>query len=153
LLASLGVAAWYWSGLPARVPMHFNVQGKVDSWGPKWTVWLVPVVGVVMAVPLTVLSLFPHTFNYPGAITPENAERQYRLAKLLLATVKLSLAIVFCTLELIVCRAASAQSTPGVWFAVGSVGGLFAVIAAYLVAASREVKKNGGHDDESDIDV
>jgi uncharacterized membrane protein len=137
LLTSFGVALWYWPGLPARVPMHFNAAGKVDGWGPKPTVWLLPVIGVVLAVPLTVLSRFPHTFNYPCVITPENAERQYRMARLLLAIVKLSLAVVFCTLELMVCWAASGQDTLGVWFPVGTVAGLFAIITAYLISTRR----------------
>ena len=90
LLASFGVALWYWPGLPVLVPLHFNAAGKVDGWGAKSTVWLLPVVGVVLALFLTVLSRFSHTFNYPCAITPENAEPQYRMARLLLGIVKLS---------------------------------------------------------------
>jgi uncharacterized membrane protein len=138
LLASFGVALWYWPGLPARVPMHFNAAGKVDGWGPKSTVWLLPVVGLVLAAFLTVLSRFPHTFNYPCAITPENAERQYRMARLLLGIVKLSTVVLFCTLELMVCSAASGQNFLGVWFLVGTIAGYFAIITAYLISARRE---------------
>ena len=119
LLAWFRVALWYWPGLPARVPMHFNAAGKVDGWGPRWTIWLLPAVGVVLAVFLTVLSRFPHTFNYPCAITPENAERQYRMARLLLGIVKLGVAVLFCTLELMVCSAASGQNVLGVGFSWG----------------------------------
>jgi uncharacterized membrane protein len=137
VLASFGVALWYWPALPARVPMHFNAAGKVDGWGPKSTVWLVPAVGVVMAVFLTVLSRFPHTFNYPCAITPENAERQYRMARLLLGIVKLTAVVIFCTLELAVCSAASGQNFLGVWFVVGTLAGYFAITTAYLISALR----------------
>jgi len=137
LLASFGVALWYWPGLPARVPMHFNAVGKVDGWVPKSTVWLLPLVGVVLAVFLTVLSRFPHTFNYPCVITPENAERQYRMARILLGIVKLSAVAVFCTLELMVCSAASGQNILGAWFLVGTTAGYFAIITAYLISARR----------------
>jgi uncharacterized membrane protein len=137
LLASFGVAHWYWPSLPARVPTHFNAAGKVDRWGPKSTVWVVPVVGVVLAVFLTVLSRFPHTFNYPCPITSENAERQYRMARLLLGIMKLSAVVVLCTLELMVCSAASGQNILGVWFLVGTVAGYFAIITAYLISARR----------------
>jgi uncharacterized membrane protein len=135
LLASFGVALWYWPTLPARVPTHFNVAGKVDGWGPRSTVWLLPVAGLVFAAFLTVLSRFPHTFNYPCAITPENAERQYRMARLLLGIVKLSAVVIFCTLELMVCSAASGQNILGVWFLVGTLAGYFAIITAYLISA------------------
>jgi uncharacterized membrane protein len=137
LLTLFGIALWYWPTLPARVPMHFNAAGKVDGWGPKSTVWLLPVAGVIMALLMTVVSRFPHTFNYPCAITPENAERQYRMARLLLGIAKLSVVVIFCTLELMVCSAASGQNILGPWFLVGTVAGWFAIITAYLISALR----------------
>ena len=34
--------AIHWPILPEKVPVHFGLFGEVDSWGPKWTVWLLP---------------------------------------------------------------------------------------------------------------
>jgi uncharacterized membrane protein len=35
LLAPFIVLAIYWQQLPARVPMHWNLNGEVDRWAPK----------------------------------------------------------------------------------------------------------------------
>jgi hypothetical protein len=44
---------------------------------------------VFLFVMLTLLAKIPHTFNYPVAITAENAEREYRLGLRILRSVKL----------------------------------------------------------------
>ncbi|WP_315816323.1 DUF1648 domain-containing protein [Paraflavitalea speifideaquila] len=31
-----------WGGLPGRVPTHFNVEGKADSWSGKSSLLLIP---------------------------------------------------------------------------------------------------------------
>jgi len=69
----------YWQHLPAKIPMHFNGSGAVDQWGPKTGLWVMPVIGVVSYLALTIIGWFPWTFNYPVRITAENAERQYRI--------------------------------------------------------------------------
>lgn len=35
LLLSLGMLAWIYPELPARVPMHWNAAGAVDGWGER----------------------------------------------------------------------------------------------------------------------
>jgi uncharacterized membrane protein len=36
------VSATLYPGLPATIPMHWNIHGKVDAYGPKWTIFLMP---------------------------------------------------------------------------------------------------------------
>jgi uncharacterized membrane protein len=42
------LTALYYPYLPERVPTHFGFNGRPDQWGPRWTIWLLPVVGVVI---------------------------------------------------------------------------------------------------------
>lgn len=35
--------------LPPRVPIHFNLAGKADGWGGRWTIFLLPLTGTVIA--------------------------------------------------------------------------------------------------------
>jgi uncharacterized membrane protein len=57
-LVGLVVSAIIWPTLPERVPTHWNFQGQVDGWGPRWqAAWLLPavalgVVGLLSALPL-----------------------------------------------------------------------------------------------------
>jgi uncharacterized membrane protein len=43
-----GAAALLYPGLPARVPTHWNLQGKVDGYGSKGTIFLLPGVMIGM---------------------------------------------------------------------------------------------------------
>lgn len=77
---SVALLVQSWKALPPVIPVHFGISGKPDGWGAKPTLWLFPALSAAIYVGLTVLSRFPHTFNYPVPITEENALQQYRLA-------------------------------------------------------------------------
>lgn len=74
--------------LPEQVPVHFDFAGRPDRMGPRATLTVLPLVSLVAFVLLTVVARLPHLANYPVAITPDNAARQYRLATILLTLVK-----------------------------------------------------------------
>src|SRR4051812_925278 len=95
LLFLIGISIYYYPRLPASIATHFNFKGEPDGWGSKSTLLLMPAVGVVLYAGLTVLSRFPHLFNYPVPITESNARRQYTMARQLLSAVKVSLVITF----------------------------------------------------------
>lgn len=46
LVIGLLVPALYYSDLPARIPIHFDLYGRPDWYAPKIWVWLLPVVSV-----------------------------------------------------------------------------------------------------------
>lgn len=84
--AQLAVA---WSGLPPVVPVHFDLSGEPNGWGPRWLLWIVPAISAVVWGGLSwAQRLGPHRFNYPWPITAGNAAAQYRLARTLLVAVK-----------------------------------------------------------------
>ncbi|MGQ2982482.1 DUF1648 domain-containing protein [Flavobacterium sp.] len=88
-----------YANLPETIPIHFNGVGDPDGYGDKNTLFLLPVIGTLLYFMLTVLSTRPHIFNYPVAITPENAEKQYRISVRMMRAIKLSVLVVFCTIE------------------------------------------------------
>jgi hypothetical protein len=58
LLAGIGFAivaatifqtATTYGRLPQRIPLHFGLDGTVNTWGPRPTVWLLPVIQLVIA--------------------------------------------------------------------------------------------------------
>lgn len=93
-LAALGLAALvvlavvYWSRLPQRIPVHFDFRGQPDRWSGKAMFALLPAIGAVIYAGLTVLSRFPHSYNYLWPITPQNAERQYLIARRMVIILK-----------------------------------------------------------------
>jgi uncharacterized membrane protein len=81
--------------LPATIPTHFNGSGQPDGYGSRATIWLLPFTGLLMYILLTVLSAFPHIYNYPVTITEANAAFQYRLATRLMRMLKAVLLLIF----------------------------------------------------------
>ncbi|KEO82015.1 hypothetical protein EL26_17755 [Tumebacillus flagellatus] len=99
LLAAMGYLAFVGPQLPEIIPTHVNGSGDVNGWGNKWVLLLMPLLSIVLFIGFTVLSKFPHTFNYRQAITEENAFRQYRMGRLVLSWVKLFTVVLFTGIE------------------------------------------------------
>jgi uncharacterized membrane protein len=85
----------HFSSLPAQVPLHFGITGNPDSWGQKAFIFSLPFLGVALWFGLTLVKRLPHTFNYPIAVTPENRDRQRRLALGLIDWVRCETALLF----------------------------------------------------------
>lgn len=64
VLATLAVTLALYSQLPARIPTHWNAQGEIDSYGPRYFVFWNTVFMVVVMLLWTVLpSLSPQRFT------------------------------------------------------------------------------------------
>ena len=48
--AAIAAPAWLYPGLPDRIPTHWNIEGKVDGYGGKWTLFAFPVLMAGMLV-------------------------------------------------------------------------------------------------------
>jgi len=88
--------------LPDVIPIHFNIKGQADGFGPKDFIWLEPLVASVLYTVMTLVNRRPDTFNYPVKITPENAGRQYALASRLMRYLKLVVVAVMLLIVLFV---------------------------------------------------
>jgi uncharacterized membrane protein len=127
-----------WPTLPEQVPTHFNSSGLTDDWGSKSSMLILPMVALVMYVGLTVLSRFPHIFNFPVPLTEHNAVRQYHLAKSLLSFIKLDVLAIFLYIQSFTIRTAMGEAAGlGIWFIGYTMGGTFIPIIIYFVLASR----------------
>ncbi|MBN8216839.1 MAG: SdpI family protein [Spirochaetes bacterium] len=64
-LAGLLAVAWQWGNFPPRVPTHWNVQGHIDGWGPRWLLWLFALLpGLMGGLAFLVPRLDPKRENY-----------------------------------------------------------------------------------------
>lgn len=127
-----------WSSLPERIPHHFDAAGTPDRWGGKWILILLPAVAVLFYAGLALVAAHPRVWNWPVKITPENADRQYRIGRSMLSwlkveTVWLFLIITWSTIS--VARGA-ATSLDG-RFVLAFVGLIFLTIAVHLVMVFR----------------
>ncbi len=138
LLALVGLTAWYWPHLPARIPMHFNISGQVDNWSDKDSFLLLAVMSAVMYLLLTIASRFPRAYNYAVTITVENYAAQYRLAREVVSELKCVLMGIFLYLQWTVARVAlGAQSILDSRVMFTLMGVMFAILAIYITRSVR----------------
>jgi uncharacterized membrane protein len=50
LAATIILTAASYGQLPERVPLHFGLDGTVNTWGPRAAVWLLPLVALTIAI-------------------------------------------------------------------------------------------------------
>ena len=135
---AVAIVMWAWPYLPDRIPSHFDFWGKPDGWGPKSTLWFLPGIAAFTYVMLTVVNLFPQVFNYPVAVTEENAPRQYAIATSAIRWLKLEIVWLIAYTEWASVRTALGRAhglSP--WFMPILLVVLFATIAMLLIKAYR----------------
>jgi len=84
-----------WRSIPDMIPGHYNAMGEIDRMGSKQELVVLPIIGWLMYLILTVIGKFPQIWNTGVSVTEENKERVYRITKNLLNTVKLIMVAVF----------------------------------------------------------
>jgi len=134
LVAGAAVAAEAWPGLPDRIPTQFNAAGAPTEWGGKWILLLLPAVSVFLYSLLSLVRRLPLRFyNISWRVTPQNAPRQYGLARSLLTTLKTEIIWLFAFLEWEMTRSAAAATPhfPFVLFPV-ALGVIVATVGIYF---------------------
>ncbi|TDH28607.1 DUF1648 domain-containing protein [Segetibacter sp. 3557_3] len=84
-----------YSGLPDEIPVHYNGLGQPDNYDSKSGIWMLPVIGTILFIGMTVLNRSPHIFKYPGKITTINAKQQYTSATRLIRFLKVAVVMIF----------------------------------------------------------
>jgi len=95
ILAMLFAIVMYWAALPDQIPTRFGARGIPVAWSDKVALIRQLFVVVLISAGLTVLSRYPHLFNYPWRITEQNIRAQYLLARTLLNWIKVELVWLF----------------------------------------------------------
>jgi len=138
LLLIWGITFYQFKNLPETIPTHFNITGEADGFGKKSTIFLLPVFGTVLFIGLTILNFFPHVFNYPVKITPENAAKQYEMATRLVRVLKLSVLIIFIMIIWMTSAVASAKMNGlAAWFVPVVLAVTFIPLGYYIYKSFR----------------
>ncbi|MBO8170249.1 MAG: DUF1648 domain-containing protein [Thermoanaerobacteraceae bacterium] len=127
-----------WTILPNTVPTHYGVSGKADAWGSKGSLLFLPVVVIFLYTLLTIVSRFPHIFNYPWAITEENAKGQYQLARTFLMGIKAEIVWSFAYVQWMDIKVAMGKAEGlGIAYLPILLLMIFGMIGIYIYRASR----------------
>ena len=129
---------YHFAALPEIIPTHFGGGGKPDGYGSKWTIFSLPVVGLVMHVGLTMASRYPHKMNYMTTITPENAEKQYSIMARMIRVMKVSVLLVFFIIDYEVVQVASGlPDIFGKYFLLIVTGLVYVPLFYFLIQSSK----------------
>jgi uncharacterized membrane protein len=128
----------YSGQIPDQIPTHFSATGAADAYGSKSTLWLLPAIGFVLWLGMTVLCRFPHIFNFSVKITPENAEVQYRLAIRMLRVLKTAILVMFSFIMFRMIKTATGEAAGlGKVFLPLMLTVTLAVVVIYMINAYR----------------
>lgn len=108
--AALAIAIGYYPDLPEQIPTHFGPSGRADNFGPKVTIFILPVLSLVLVGGIVFLSKYPHRFNYLNKITPENAAFEYQRMRLMLRVVNMLTSLLFLVITRDILNAVSSDA-------------------------------------------
>jgi uncharacterized membrane protein len=123
-----------YSSLPDIIPTHFNAAGHADSYGSKGTIFILPIIGTIIFIGLSILNMFPQIFNYPTNITDENALRQYTNATRMIRYLKFAIALIFSVIVFMTSQAAEDKSKGlGIWFLPVMLALIFIPLVFFII--------------------
>jgi glucosylceramidase len=130
-----------WVQLPEQIPIHFDMALRPDAYGDKNELLVLALVGSALFLGMTMLNKYPHYFNYPVPITPENAKSEYTKATRVLRLLKLIILWAFGGLALL--SSHHAQSAQ-IWVSSGDKS---------MLLEKTKLSKFRGERDPSAIDI
>jgi len=89
------VPLFYYPAMPDQIPTHFGIKGFADGWGPKTTIWLLPVIGFIIYAGLSVLNFFLIRSSPSGKLDPTTEIKQKKGVYTLLQFLKAALSVSF----------------------------------------------------------
>ncbi len=94
--------ALFYADLPDEIAIHFNLKGVADGFGHKSTIWLLPILGLIIyyGLYLVTTKVKPHLMNYPVKVTEENAEKLYAMSLQMMILLNILMALLFLILSI-----------------------------------------------------
>lgn len=130
-----------YANLPDTIPTHYNGAGQADGFGGKVSILTLPIVATQIFIGLTILNQYPHIFNYPTNITPNNALRQYTNATRMIRYLKLIIVVIFGLITFKTIQNANGSTSGfGIWFLPLVLGLIFIPLTYYVIKSFKTTK-------------
>jgi hypothetical protein len=132
------VLAANWQQLPAQVPLHYGLLGNPDSWGPKETLLILPLVSLFSYAMFSYGQRHPERSNVPWKINDLNRAQIYSMVKQLLTWEKLAMVSLFSYLQVAgVMIAKKEMDGLGAWFGPITLLAVFGPIVLFIVSGKK----------------
>lgn len=136
VVASAIVAIYFYGSLPDTIPTHMDINGNIDGYGNKATVFIIPMILFPTAITLWWLKRYPKLFNYPVKITAENEDIQYSMARTFVSVINLLTALLLLFIEVIIINfAVNNTSVNSLWIILGFSAIIVLSIPVYYLKA------------------
>lgn len=99
LFAGLIYTIYNYKKLPDVVATHFNLNGQPNGWGRKGTIFILPIISIIIYSILAILSKYPSIYNFPCKVTYENKERLYNTGQNMITIMNAEIVILFVYIE------------------------------------------------------
>lgn len=139
VVMAVAFLAVVWSGLPERVPTHFDAAGAPDAFGPRWSLWgLAGVMVALYAVLYAMKFASPRLWNMPFKVTAANAKAVGRLLARFSRVMNLACTVLFGALLVGSVRVALGQAGGlPIWTTLTGVLLIFVALAWIMTTMSR----------------
>ncbi len=131
---------YFYSLLPEKIPVHFDLQGNVNRYGNKSSIFLLSSITAVLGIGLIILSNYPHTFNYHVKITDANREKQYSLAASMMRQLNAFTTFCLVMMDLVICFLAKELFKGSSFITILAfllMGGIVFIIANYMIKSGK----------------
>jgi len=134
--------------LPPRIPTHFDISGNVNGWGEPRMLWLLPFIATLIFGLMTLVSFFPHSFNYPMRVTPAMRPRVENITLAMIAWLRAEVACIFLWIQFETIESArEGANRLSPWFLPLLLVVVFGTITWHFVAllrAGRDMREEAG---------
>jgi uncharacterized membrane protein len=149
------VIAWVmafssYSGLPDRIPTHFNFRGVPDAWGEKtpFVFFMLPAVQTILVLLMLILLRYPQLYNFPQKIEvrrwPDKFKQPvYDYLKMFMIVIASLINVLFLIiLNMVITSAQSGEISPfRLYLMIGFVVIWLPLTVVFLIKISRIVAK------------
>lgn len=86
---------FFWSKIPASVPVHYGKNGIADAWGSKFMVFFMPIMSTLLFIGISMLEKHPEVWNTPIKVISTNKKFVYGILSMMIVTTKAIMAACF----------------------------------------------------------
>ena len=122
-----------WHSIPAEVPAHYNAAGEIDRMSGKSSLLMLPIMGWLLCIMISVLERFPRAWNTGVKVTEQNKARVYGICRSMLFLIKTFIAMDFAFMEVFMIKG---WALP-IWFTPVFLVVLFGTIIVHIVLLFR----------------
>ena len=139
LAVMIGYPLVFYSQIPERIPIHFNLFGEADGYGSKSVIWILIGIGFISFIGLNAILKIPHEYNYPVKVTEENAQVLYRMTQHYMIILKVVFVILFSVITILIVETGIQGATQ--WWARWAFGICLICIILPIIRLIRQSKR------------